>query len=122
MLIDKFFNINETAKTDNGFSVKVNFNPEHKIFEGHFPDMPVVPGVCQIQMLKETLSKLLNKDYFIKTASSVKFLAVIEPLKVNELTMNIHITSEADGELNVAADYVNGNETFFRFKGALSAA
>lgn len=121
MLFDKFFYIKDTQLGDNEYKVRVSFNPNHDIFSGHFPGLPVVPGVCQVQMLKETLSKILNRELFVSTAASIKFLSVIEPLKTPELTMSIKVTKQENNNLFVSADYFNEMETFFRFKGELSA-
>jgi len=121
MLLNKFFYILDSEQTESDLKVRISFNAEHEIFKGHFPDMPVVPGVCQVQILKETLSQLLSRDFFVSTASSIKFLSVIEPLKTKELTMNIKLMNQDTDKLFVSADYQNGTETFFRFKGELSA-
>jgi|APTNR8051073442_1049403.scaffolds.fasta_scaffold17126_2 3-hydroxyacyl-[acyl-carrier-protein] dehydratase len=121
MLLGKFFYILDTEQTENNYKVKIGFNAAHEIFNGHFPDMPVVPGVCQVQVLKETISNLLGRDWFISTASSIKFLAVIEPLKTKELTMHIKVTNQETDKLSVSAEYQNEQDTFFRFKGELSA-
>ncbi len=29
---------------ENSYNVEVELNPEHEIYEGHFPEQPVVPG------------------------------------------------------------------------------
>jgi len=120
MLLNKFFYILDSEQTENDLKVKISFNPEHDIFKGHFPDMPVVPGVCQVQILKETLSNLFSRNFFVSTASSIKFLSVIEPLKTKELTMNIKLVNQDSNKLFVSADYQNGTEIYFRFKGELS--
>ncbi len=121
MLLNKFFYILDSEQTENDLKVQISFNAEHDIFKGHFPGLPVVPGVCQVQILKETVSSLLNRDFFVSTASSIKFLAVIEPLKTRELTLNIKVVNQDADKLFVSADYQNGTEIFFRFKGELSA-
>jgi 3-hydroxyacyl-[acyl-carrier-protein] dehydratase len=39
--------------------VKVLLNPEHEIFVGHFPNNPILPGVCIVQMIKEIQHQLV---------------------------------------------------------------
>lgn len=123
MLLDKFFTVKQiSAPNDTDYIVQVAFNANHDIFKGHFPDMPVVPGVCQVQMLKEVLSQIFSKDLYVNTASSIKFLNIIDPLKHPQLTMSIKAKLQDNGGWFVSADYFLADETFFRFKGELSAS
>lgn len=50
-------NINETD-----WKVRVMLNPQHSLYAGHFPQQPVVPGVCTLQMIKECLEKIDRKS------------------------------------------------------------
>ena len=119
MLLGSFYNITESSKSEQTFRVKASFNAAHPIFKGHFPDLPVVPGVCQTQMLTETLSNILGRTIEIKRAQHIKFLALLNPLKVKELSLEIKIEKETEGVMLVSAIYASGEETFFRFKGEL---
>ena len=119
MLLGSFYNITETSREGQTFRAKACFNAAHPIFKGHFPDLPVVPGVCQVQMLTETLSKMLGRTIEIKRGQHIKFLALINPTKVKELLMEIKIEKETEGTMLVSASYFNTEETFFRFKGEL---
>jgi 3-hydroxymyristoyl/3-hydroxydecanoyl-(acyl carrier protein) dehydratase len=49
------------------------------IFKGHFPEYPVVPGVCLMQIIKELAEKLLEKQITLKGVRGVKFLSVVKP-------------------------------------------
>ena len=119
MLLGSFYNIIESSRTEQTFHAKASFNAAHPIFEGHFPGLPVVPGVCQTQMLTETLSNLLGRTIEIKRAQHIKFLALLNPVKVKELLLEIKIEKETEGTMLVSAIYSAGEETFFRFKGEL---
>lgn len=119
MLLGSFYNILDTANDAQGYHINVSFNAGHKIFEGHFPDLPVVPGVCQTQMLVETLNFLLNRNLEIKRAHHIKFLALLNPVKDNELKLDIKIDKEEGDTIWVNAVYSSDAEIFFRFKGEL---
>lgn len=119
MLLGSFFNILESKNEGQSYFVKVKFNAAHPIFKGHFPDLPVVPGVCQTQMLTETLSNLLNRPIEIKNAHHIKFLALLNPEKANQIDMEIKIDKQENDTLWVSALYFNPSEMFFRFKGEL---
>ena len=120
MLLGHFFTILEFTHQESVIRVKVEFNAEHPIFKGHFPNLPVVPGVCQTQMLIETMSYVLGRKVELKIATHIKFLALLNPVKNKVLDMEIKIEKEALGILHVSATYTAETELFFRFKGELN--
>ncbi|MBL0310750.1 MAG: hypothetical protein IPP77_14080 [Bacteroidetes bacterium] len=117
MLLGTFFKILQSDRDEQNFRVEVAVDAQHPIFKGHFPHLPVVPGVCQTQMLMETLSHLLQRNVEIKRAHHIKFLALLNPEKVERLMMDIKIEKEEGNELYISATYSTPEEIFFRFKG-----
>ncbi len=117
MLLGSFYHIIESSKDGQTYRAKVRFNAAHEIFKGHFPDLPVVPGVCQTQMLQETLNHITGKNFEMKLAHHIKFLALLNPTKVSELLCEIKIEKEEGETLFVSAFYSTPEEMFFRFKG-----
>jgi 3-hydroxymyristoyl/3-hydroxydecanoyl-(acyl carrier protein) dehydratase len=54
--------------------------PEDAIwFDGHFPDMAVLPGIAQIGMIVELLEKTMNKPVRVLEVNRVRFKQAIEP-------------------------------------------
>ena len=47
----------------------------------HFPNVPIVPGVCQIQIITELLEMYLGKRLYLSEVKNIKFLSVLEPVK-----------------------------------------
>ena len=82
MLLNDFFKITELNANGDGANYKITaeLNEKHKIFMGHFPQAPVVPGVCIIQMLKEIASEILKKELALTRGDNIKYCAVINPL------------------------------------------
>ncbi len=117
MLQGDFFNISnvETA----GFDIKADLviNAAHKIFEGHFPGHPVVPGVCMMQMIKEVIEKVLDKKTNLATASELKFLAIIDPQENTNIQTAIKYNTEENGNIAVVATLYKEDRIFFKFKG-----
>ena len=102
-------------------SAQVTFDQCHDIFKGHFPDMPVVPGVCETQMLGEVLSKAMNKELELKSAASIKFLSVIDPTVNPTINMNITISQkEGEDTYSASAQYGWEEKVFFKFKGVFN--
>ena len=90
MLIKELYEVQNLVKNDQEVKASVKLNANHEVFKGHFPDNPVMPGVCMIQMIKELSEQTLNKKLFLTKASNVKFMAIINPLlnETIELTLN----------------------------------
>ena len=106
------FSIPETVKV----KAEVKLNASHAIFKGHFPESPVVPGVCLVQISKEMLEKSLNTTTQLTQSSQVKFLAVVDPT-VNAVLQIALDTKEQDGLISVNAVISAGEKVFFKFKG-----
>ena len=53
MLLNNFFTINDKVSSATEIWAELFINADHKIFEGHFPNQPVVPSVYIIQIIKE---------------------------------------------------------------------
>lgn len=121
ILLDHFYRIESLQKEDTGISARVTFDVGHPIFRGHFPDMPIVPGVCQTQMLAEVINQALNADLQLRSAASIKFLSVVDPTRNPTLDLIITFTN-TDSAYNVSAQYKWEETTFFKFKGIFAAA
>ena len=72
MLIEGLYTIETFNKTEEGISAQIKLNPKHKIFKGHFPGKPIMPGVCMIQIIKELTERSLGQELFLSVASNVK--------------------------------------------------
>ena len=58
MLLNDFYQITEQASQ----AFRIRLNPAHEIYRAHFPGQPITPGVCQIQLVTELLSQLLDAE------------------------------------------------------------
>lgn len=111
MLIPHFYSVKEFNFTDNQIKSIIELNPEHDVFKGHFPNNPVTPGVCMLQILKELTEQATNTNLFIKECSNVKFMALINPevnpvlaisIDINPLEENFKIKASASFDQTVA--------------------
>lgn len=55
----------------------------HEIYQAHFPEQPITPGVCIIQIATELLSDILHTDLKLIKVKNVKFLSVISPVETS---------------------------------------
>ena len=83
ILKDNFYTIRESRFEADEINATIELNPAHKIFKGHFPGLPIVPGVCMVQIQKELIEKELSRKIILKKATNIKFLSIINPLVIN---------------------------------------
>lgn len=77
-------------------NTSIELNPQHKIFEGHFPGQPVLPGVCMIQIIKEVLALALGYQLQLKSSDHIKFLSMVDPRQSPVLELAINYTLNGD--------------------------
>ena len=119
MLLNNFFEINklELSGDSSNVIVTATLNPEHPIFEGHFPGSPVVPGVCMIQMIKEILSKIVKKDLMFVKSSTIKLNNLIDPLQNKIINFELKIKNIDEKNIHVSSKIYFEDISFCSFKG-----
>ena len=120
ILLNDFFFILQQEITSNSIKSKISFNKDHKILKGHFPGMPVVPGVCMVQIILEVMEKLTLKSLRLVEADSIKFLTVMVPGEYNEIELMINYTSLQE-RIRLTASIFSGTTVFFKLNGTLTA-
>lgn len=102
ILLPDFYRVeNITSPSNNIHIAEIHLNPAHPIFEGHFPDNPVAPGVCMMQILKELVEETEQKTLFLVHASNVKFTALINPNENPVLQFRFEILHDDEGQVKV---------------------
>jgi 3-hydroxyacyl-[acyl-carrier-protein] dehydratase len=117
ILLNDFFTIHDKVSSETEIWAELRINANHKIFEGHFPNQPVVPGVCMMQMIKEILEQVIGKETNLVQAADMKFLAVINPLENNLIHASIKYSTDENSAVNVVASLFKDELVHFKFKG-----
>lgn len=122
ILLNDFFTIDEKTVSDTEIKAQLHINAGHRIFEGHFPNQPVVPGVCMMQMIKEILEHILVKETNLVQATDMKFLAIINPQEKNLIQASIKYVASESGKISIQATLYKDELVHFKFKGQLQAS
>ncbi|WP_082498281.1 3-hydroxyacyl-ACP dehydratase [Chryseobacterium sp. Leaf180] len=94
-ILKDFYRVEKLSNDDSGnFTAEIKLNPSHNIFKGHFPGNPVTPGVCMMQIVKDLTEKCTAEKLFLKSASNVKFMSVINPEENPDLMIQLNIKTE----------------------------
>jgi 3-hydroxyacyl-[acyl-carrier-protein] dehydratase len=99
------------------FKVGLGLNARHRIFAGHFPGQPVVPGACLLQMVKEVTETILARELRLQRADHCKFIALIDPNEDNILEMELTIRIKEDAQVTVSASLLKNAAVCFKFSG-----
>ena len=100
-LSGSFFTV---VSTDRQQTYDLKLNTDHFIFRCHFPEQPIVPGVCLVQIISELLSAKAGRSLYVKEMRRVKFIGPVYPDRTSELSC--HITSYNDDGETVTASAV----------------
>jgi 3-hydroxyacyl-[acyl-carrier-protein] dehydratase len=120
ILLNDFYTIRQKDPAPGTVKAKIAINKKHRILEGHFPGLPVVPGVCMLQIVREIMEVNSGKELKLTAADNMKFLSVINPEENNEVDVTITY-SEEGGKFSVNATLFAGTVTFFKLKATLEA-
>jgi 3-hydroxyacyl-[acyl-carrier-protein] dehydratase len=101
------------------YDFTIKLNPDHPVYGGHFPGNPVVPGVCQVQMIKELTSFVLEKEVILFQSDNIKFLLMIRPQETPVLKVTIDIREKETGFWNVTGTFSKDEQIFLKFKGVM---
>lgn len=111
-LKNNLYRIAEENKNDKSY--RLELIPNCMIYRAHFPEQPITPGVCIIQIASELLSQLYSLAFELSSVSNAKYLAVINPQDTPELTYTFKKVVFDDENTSVKVSVVVSNgETVF---------
>ena len=102
-LKDNFYTIENATHDADNHVFDVRLNPSHAIYAAHFPDNPITPGACTLQMVGEPLQ--------LSCAKNVKYLAPLTPMDTPCPTFVLNIRQETNSWL-VKAEVKNDEQVF----------
>lgn len=118
ILLEDFYTFLYHEPTPGSVKAKISINRNHKILKGHFPGLPIVPGVCMMQIVREVMEVMTKKSLSLISADMMKFLSVINPDQNQEVDVAVTYT-ETDGKYLINATLFFGEVTFFKLKATL---
>jgi len=95
----------------------ISLNKDCDIYKGHFPDMPVAPGVCNIQMIKECAEQLTGKQLLLEYISQCKLTTLITPQQHAELVIRIQILEKDETQIKIKAVIGQEDTEYLTLKG-----
>lgn len=102
---------------------EVALDASHPIFAGHFPGMPVLPGVCTMHMVKSCASRLAGHKLRYVAVAEVKFPAAIIPSENPALEVRVELGEpDSAGCRSLRAEVIAKEGISFKIKSTVVAA
>jgi len=105
-----------SVENQQNFKCHIRLNAAHPIYKGHFPQLPIAPGVCLTQIIKEILMEKFQKELIMTNGDNIKFLAMINPHETPDLELSFIVKKDGN-KFDVNSHYISGNTTYTKFKG-----
>ena len=116
MLVEDFYHITELTCQNMAITAEIRLNPDHNLYQGHFPQQAVVPGVMQIQIIKELMENAVEITLLIREVTVAKYLRVVTPIDNQELHIQIEYKLNEKGDYLVNAVLSKGDINFTKVK------
>jgi 3-hydroxyacyl-[acyl-carrier-protein] dehydratase len=114
-----FYSVTKTESFNeerNHFTVSVALNPSHPVYKGHFPEMPVAPGVAVVGMIQEILEEQLQKRLFMNEASDIKFMKLILPDDQGEFMITYTLIFDDEKKITANVIIKSGEQIFLKVR------
>ena len=110
--MNDFYTVEQVAGNDTEFEYLIALNKEHFIYRAHFPDNPITPGVCIIQLCKELMELRLRKSLFLKKILNAKFLSVVNPTVFGAIRVAFYKVSPSENGCQFSVVVYSGATQF----------
>lgn len=110
-LSNNLYNIINKETVGEVTTYTISLIPSCIIYAAHFPEMPITPGVCQIQIVKELLEDYLNKMLIIKGVKNAKFVSVLAP-ETKSIKVSLSKIKQEENQCKVQAVIADDTTTY----------
>ncbi len=114
ILKDNFYTINELEFVENKIQASIKIDSNHSIFEGHFPNNPITPGVVEMEIVKEIVSEGIKKTLKMSKMSNCKFLAILNPLNSSEVNVKIDVLEQENNRIRISAQILDQQTVYLK--------
>ncbi len=81
----------------------IQLNTQHAIYTGHFPNDPITPGVCVVQIATDLFAHIQQRACSMTAAKNIKFLNLIRPTEHEIVRYTLDWEAEGDNSYKVKA-------------------
>ncbi len=94
MLIEHYYSILHKQTQEQSTVFTVALHADSPVYAGHFPNEPISPGVCNIQLIKECAEIVTGHILCLRSMQQCRFTHLITPILHSQVEVQITITAE----------------------------
>lgn len=110
--LDNLFITQSITETEDGFEAALRCNPEHPIYESHFPGNPITPGACLLQTAGLLMQVKMGRPLFLKTSKNIKYLSLLIPAEGKEVKFVFSHVMEGETECKAQVIIADANTVY----------
>ena len=118
MLRGDLYTLENFAHSNGSATATLFLNSSHPIFDGHYPGLPVLPGACILQIVKEVFSLTIKSEVMLVNANNLKFLTMINPTSISGLEFKLTYQDVDEQFLKVNATLHFEEKVYFKLQGS----
>ncbi len=100
----------QLARGADAGEARVRFAGTDRVFAGHFPHFPVLPGVVLIDAAVALVARLINQPLRLESLASVKFCSAVFPDEEIGFTFKVVPAAGDPGRFKVSGRWVRDAE------------
>ena len=108
--MEKVYAILEAHDNEGDINYLIDIDFSHPVFKGHFPGMPIVPGVILIEALAQTASILVMHSFNLTSDNKLVYFMSIEGAKFRKPVV-------PNDEIFFEVKIVSRVKSFYKFYG-----
>ncbi len=97
----------------------ITIDQNHRLYNGHFPNKPITPGVALIEIVRIVLSDFIAKNLMLTQAKDIKFIASVVPPEMNDLDLSIEYSEVSEG-ISVNGILSGNDKVYMKIRGIFS--
>lgn len=113
-MMKAIYQVMERSSTKGEYIFQVQFDPQHPVYQGHFPERPITPGVLLTTMVRELFEGVVEAPLQLLEAHSIKFLRMVEPVVGKTFNVSIKAKELEEERYHVAAKMDDGQDIAFK--------
>ncbi|MDR1454391.1 MAG: beta-hydroxyacyl-ACP dehydratase [Tannerella sp.] len=112
-MLSDYYTVNSRRTEDDTAVFEVSLNPASVVYRGHFPGMPVAPGVCNIQMVKECAEQLTGRRLRMSCLTRCRLTTLLTPQQHPDLQVRIRLLENSDERVRAQAVVGQDDAAYF---------
>lgn len=119
MLENKFYKIINYSNDADNHLFDIELLRDCDVYVGHFPGESIVPGVCNIQMIKECTEFVVKDNLFMHNLQQVRLTTLLKPDVHTHCQVRLNVQKIDDKQYKLRATIGKNEDVYLDLKAEL---